>query len=92
MKVTYCPHLTVGILEKEIESDKALDELSCCDQSFEIIIDKIYIESIHIIEHLKQTNIQAVKMLLLKIGESKNIGYKIFDGMGKSANYNLKKR
>ena len=50
-KVTYCPHLTVGRLNQQIEFDKALDELSCCDESFETVIDKIYIENIDIIEH-----------------------------------------
>ncbi|WP_238916797.1 2'-5' RNA ligase family protein [Clostridium sp. YIM B02555] len=50
-KVTYCPHLTVGRLHKESEFDKALDELRSLDESFEIIIDKIYIENIDIMEH-----------------------------------------
>jgi 2'-5' RNA ligase len=50
-KVTYCPHLTVGRLNQQIEFDKALDELSCYDESFETVIDKIYIENIDIIEH-----------------------------------------
>ena len=45
-KVTYCPHLTVGILEKQVEFDKAIDKLSCYDESFEAIIDKIYVENI----------------------------------------------
>jgi 2'-5' RNA ligase len=50
-KIIYCPHLTVGRLHKEIEFDKALDELSCYDESFEIVIDKIFIENIDDIEH-----------------------------------------
>lgn len=50
-KVTYCPHLTVGRLPKDIEFDKALDELSCYRESFETVIDKIYIENIDILEH-----------------------------------------
>lgn len=50
-KVTYCPHLTVGRLHQQIEFEKALDELSCYDENFETVIDKIYIENIDIIEH-----------------------------------------
>lgn len=50
-KVTYCPHLTVGRLPNQIDFDKALDELSSYDESFETVIDKIYIENIDIIEH-----------------------------------------
>lgn len=50
-KVTYCPHLTVGRLQQQIDFDKALDELSCYDESFEAVIDKIYIQNIDIIEH-----------------------------------------
>lgn len=50
-KVTYCPHLTVGRFHQQIEFDKALDELSCYDESFETVIDKIYIENIDITEH-----------------------------------------
>lgn len=50
-KVTYCPHLTVGKLQEQIEFDKALDELSCYTESFETVIDKIYIENIDISEH-----------------------------------------
>lgn len=50
-KVTYCPHLIVGRLNQEIELDKALDELRNLNESFEIIIDKIYIENIDSMEH-----------------------------------------
>lgn len=50
-KITYCPHLTVGRLDQQIEFDKALDELSCYDKSFEIVIDKIFVENIDDIEH-----------------------------------------
>ncbi|EHJ00574.1 hypothetical protein CDLVIII_4036 [Clostridium sp. DL-VIII] len=50
-KITYCPHLTVGRLHQQIEFDKALDELSCYDESFEIVIDKISVENIDDIEH-----------------------------------------
>ncbi|MGL5085446.1 MAG: hypothetical protein ACRC68_06965 [Clostridium sp.] len=42
-KVTYFPHLTVGRLDKQIEFDKSLHELSSYDESFETVIDKIYI-------------------------------------------------
>lgn len=50
-KVTYCPHLTVGRLQLQIDFDQALDELSCYDETFETVIDKIYIENIDIMEH-----------------------------------------
>lgn len=50
-KVTYCPHLTVGRLHQQIEFDKAMDELGCYGESFETVIDKIYIENIDITEH-----------------------------------------
>lgn len=49
-KITYCPHLTVGRLDQQIEFDIALDELSHYDEVFETLIDKIYIENIDIIE------------------------------------------
>ena len=45
-KVTYCPHLTVGSIQKQVDFDKALDELSYYNNIFEAVIDKIYIESI----------------------------------------------
>lgn len=45
-KVTYCPHLTVGRLQQQVDFDKALDELSYYSNIFETVIDKIYIESI----------------------------------------------
>jgi 2'-5' RNA ligase len=50
-KVTYCPHLTVGRLSEQIEFDKALDELGYCDETFEAVIDKIYVENIDTLEH-----------------------------------------
>lgn len=50
-KVTYCPHLTVGRLIEQIEFDKAVDELSCCGESFETVIDKIVVENIDVIEN-----------------------------------------
>lgn len=45
-KVTYCPHLTVGMLHDEKEFNKALDELNCYDETFETVIDRIYVENI----------------------------------------------
>lgn len=50
-KLTYFPHLTVGRLQLEIEFDKALDELNCYSESFETVIDKIYIENIDTTEY-----------------------------------------
>jgi hypothetical protein len=50
-KITYCPHLTVGRLGQQMEFDRAIDELSCYDESFEIVIDKLYVENIDILEH-----------------------------------------
>ena len=50
-KVTYCPHLTVGKLHQQTDFDKALDELLCYDESFETVIDKIYIVNIDSVEH-----------------------------------------
>lgn len=41
----------MGRLPNQIDFDKALDELSSYDESFETVIDKIYIENIDIIEH-----------------------------------------
>lgn len=45
-KLSYCPHLTVGMLQQSIEFDKAVVELSCHNESFETIIDRVYVESI----------------------------------------------
>lgn len=42
-KITYWPHLTVGSLHDQIEFDKAVDELSCYDEAFEAVIDKVYV-------------------------------------------------
>ncbi|SFB03010.1 2'-5' RNA ligase family protein [Clostridium frigidicarnis] len=50
-KATYCPHLTVGRLNEQIEFDKAVDELSYYSESFETVIDKIYVENIDINEN-----------------------------------------
>lgn len=44
--VTYCPHLTVGMLPNHKEFDTALDELDCYDETFEAVIDRIYVENI----------------------------------------------
>lgn len=50
-KVTYCPHLTVGRLEDQTEFDKALYELGSVCESFEAIIDKVYVENIDELEN-----------------------------------------
>ncbi len=49
-KVTYCPHLTVGRLQQPVEFDKVMDELACYGESFETVIDKIYVENIEATE------------------------------------------
>jgi len=38
-------------LNEQIEFDKTVDELSCYGESFETVIDKIYVENIDIIEN-----------------------------------------
>lgn len=45
-KITYSPHLTVGRVGDQIEFDNAVNELSYYDESFETIIDKIFVENI----------------------------------------------
>ncbi|MEW8956010.1 2'-5' RNA ligase family protein [Clostridium sp.] len=45
-KITYCPHLTVGRTNEQIEFNKAIEELSFYDERFETVIDKIYVENI----------------------------------------------
>ena len=50
-RITYCPHLTVGRLQQPAEFDKAMDELACYSESFETVIDKIYVENLDTIEH-----------------------------------------
>jgi hypothetical protein len=46
MKVAYCPHLTVGILHDAVEFDKKNQELGSFVESFETMIDKVYVENI----------------------------------------------
>lgn len=50
-KTTYCPHLKVSRLQQPAEFDKAMDELACYDESFEAIIDKLYVEDIEATEY-----------------------------------------
>lgn len=50
-KITYCPHLTVGSLQQQAEFDNAVEEICCICQSFETIIDKVYVENIDIMEN-----------------------------------------
>jgi len=45
-KSTYFPHVTVGRLRDPIAFDKALKALTCCVESFETLIDKVYVETI----------------------------------------------
>ena len=45
-KATYCPHLTVGRLQVAAEFDKAIQELGSFVESFETVIDKVYVENI----------------------------------------------
>lgn len=45
-KITYSPHLTVGRIADQIDFDNAVDELSYYRESFETIIDKIFVENI----------------------------------------------
>ena len=52
-KVTYSPHLTVGRLSQESAFNHALDELSACNDRFETMIDKVYIETIDASENSK---------------------------------------
>ena len=50
-KVTYCPHLTVGRVSEENEFDNAVNELSCYNENFETVIDKVYVENIDMDEN-----------------------------------------
>ena len=45
-KVTFCPHMTVGRLERQTEFDQALEELAGFSEQFEAEIDRIYVENI----------------------------------------------
>jgi 2'-5' RNA ligase len=47
-KVTYCPHLTIGRLKDAVEFDKAIQELDSFVESFETVIDKVYVENINV--------------------------------------------
>jgi 2'-5' RNA ligase len=45
-KVIYCPHLTIGKMQDTAEFDKAIQELGSFVESFETVIDKVYVENI----------------------------------------------
>ena len=45
-KVTYCPHITVGRIEEQSAFDSALDALGSFHESFEAVIDRVYVENI----------------------------------------------
>ena len=49
-KVTYCPHITVGRIEAQSAFDSALDELGSVHESFEAVIDRVYLENIDVSE------------------------------------------
>ena len=49
-KITYCPHLTLGRVEDPIEFENAINQLSCFNESFDTVIDKVFVESIDINE------------------------------------------
>ena len=48
--ITYCPHLTVGRVEEQIEIDDVVNLLSRFNENFETVIDKVFVESIDINE------------------------------------------
>ena len=45
-RVTYCPHITVGRIEAQSTFDSALDALGSFHESFEAVIDRVYVENI----------------------------------------------
>lgn len=51
--LTYCPHLTVGRLPNRVEFDRAIDRLSSCQESFEAVVNTIFVVNIDGTEHAK---------------------------------------
>lgn len=51
--LTFCPHLTVGRLTNRMEFDRAIDRLSGCQESFETVINTIFVVNIDGTEHAK---------------------------------------
>ena len=49
-KITYCPHLTLGRVKEQIEFENTVNQLSCFNENFETVIDKVFVESIDINE------------------------------------------
>lgn len=45
-KMTYGPHLTVGVLSEQIDFDNAIDQLSNNHEKFAAIIDRLYVINI----------------------------------------------
>lgn len=50
-KVTYCPHLTVGRVLDQKEFDGVIDEFSCHNEIYEIVIEKVFVENIDLDEN-----------------------------------------
>ena len=50
-KATFCPHVTAGRVQQQIDFEKALDELGCFRECFKTTIDAIYVENIDSAEH-----------------------------------------
>lgn len=66
-----------GILPMIIFSEKGWETYKpyYVDELYNLVLSVNEIGKEHLIERLKQTNRQVVKMLLLKIGQSRNIGF-----------------
>jgi len=50
-KVTFCPHITVGRVQQQIEFDQAIDELGGVGESFETVMDQVSLVNIDDMEH-----------------------------------------
>jgi hypothetical protein len=50
-RITYCPHLTVGRLQEQAAFDRAVDEISRYDESFETVVEKVSVENINAVEN-----------------------------------------
>ena len=49
-KITYCPHLTLVRVKEQIDFENVVNQLSCFNEIFETVIDKVFVESIDIDE------------------------------------------
>lgn len=45
-KMTYCPHLTAGVLNEQIDFDNAIDKLSNNHEKFVATVDRLYVINI----------------------------------------------